>query len=141
LWRRKGVLRPLELHHLAAYELALAGAAAAGLAGKRKRHAGAQQRGKDRIAGLDRNAALVALEGYLHGPGLAADVGAIVRSPNKAGVDRWRATALSPASCQACSATGCASRSRRCFATSRSRSPSFLREESASCSSSRPIPA
>src|SRR3954466_9119050 len=66
LLRRQGVLRMLEFVHVAAEQLAFAGAAVAGLAGERERHAGAQQRLEDRVPGLDGNRLSMALEGDLH---------------------------------------------------------------------------
>ena len=66
LCRREGMLGMLELEHVAGDQLALAGAAVAGLAGEGERHAGAQQRGEDGVARLDRNRLAMAFQGDLH---------------------------------------------------------------------------
>jgi hypothetical protein len=56
----------LELEHIAGNKLAFAGAAVTGLAGERKRYAGAQQRSEDGVPRLNWDRLSVAFQGDLH---------------------------------------------------------------------------
>src|SRR2546423_1065932 len=67
LLRRERMLRVLELEDIARDQLALAGAAVAGLARERERDARAQQRFEHRVSGAHRDRLVVAFESDLHG--------------------------------------------------------------------------
>src|SRR2546426_11716160 len=67
LLRRERMLRVLELEDIARDQLALAGAAVAGLARERESDARAQQRFEHRVSGAHRDRLVVAFENDLHG--------------------------------------------------------------------------